>query len=432
MTPHCRSLVTAVLALGSTGMLAACSSSTSVNPPTDAGHDASHDATAADATPTESGAKDVNSNEGHADSPASDAGGPITGLATETWTWVPFPESKCRDGSSTGIGVNYNPASNNVMIFLEGGGACFNIGTCVLDMNPSSFDESDFTMRATSSEDEFGLNVGILDRTQAANPVRDWSYVYVPYCTGDVHAGNNPAGKVPDVGTENFAGYTNMQQYLSRIAPTFPKASQVLFAGMSAGGFGAAADYELAATAFGSVPVTMLDDSGPFMEDPYFASCLVTLTTSLWGLDKTLFATCGSACSSPSNAFVQYASNVVAKYPNVAFGLADSIDDGTISEFFGFGYEDCASFQQLSPSVYGAGLYDIRTKLSSATNFGTFYFPGTIHTTTQSAAFYTRTSGGGADGGADGGDAGGDGGAGVFMTDWVAALLAGHASNVGP
>jgi hypothetical protein len=170
----------------------------------------------------------------------------------------------------------------------------------------------------------------------------------------------------------------------------------------------------------------MLDDSGPTMEDPYFASCLVTQTTALWGLDKTVFSGCGSSCSSPTTAFLDYTTHIVKKYPNVTFGLADSMDDGTISEFFGFGYENCTSFQQLSATQFGGGLLDIRSKLSSYSNFGTFYFQGTDHTSTQSAVFYTRTAGGG-----DGG-VGSDGGGAVLMTDWVASLLAGTATNAGP
>jgi len=52
------------------------------------------------------------------------------------------------------------------------------------------------------------------------NPVADWSYIYVPYCTGDVHGGN-ATGSVPGVtGTQDFAGYTNVTQYLARIVPT--------------------------------------------------------------------------------------------------------------------------------------------------------------------------------------------------------------------
>src|SRR3954468_8550196 len=39
------------------------------------------------------------------------------------WTWIPVAGNKCRDGSDTGIGVRVNPASDKLIIYLEGGGA---------------------------------------------------------------------------------------------------------------------------------------------------------------------------------------------------------------------------------------------------------------------------------------------------------------------
>ena len=65
----------------------------------------------------------------------------ITGLQPEKWTWVPFADAKCRDGSSTGIAVNPSSGSDKLMIFLQGGGACFNATTCA--GNPSSFSAAD-------------------------------------------------------------------------------------------------------------------------------------------------------------------------------------------------------------------------------------------------------------------------------------------------
>jgi hypothetical protein len=356
------------------------------------------------------------------DDAAPDAASPISGLPTELWAWVPFAGSRCRDGSSTGIGVNFNPSSNKVMIFLEGGGACFNETTCVTLKNPSSFGEADFAKRAASSLDKFGLNVGIMDRSQAANPARDWSYVYIPYCTGDAHEGNNVAS-VQGVGTETFAGYTNLQQYLARIALTFPGVSTVLFAGISAGGLGAEVAYALAASAFGATPVIMLDDSGPFMEDPYLAACQQAQVETLWGLAGTAFAGCGTACATSATLFLGLAQDLISQHPNVTFGLADSLNDGTISQFYGFGYQNCTGYQQLTAAQFTAGLLDIRTKLAAYPNFGEFLFPGTDHTSLQSAAFYTRTAGG-SDAGADAG--------GMLMTEWVASLLASRAVNVGP
>src|SRR5579864_1796211 len=59
-----------------------------------------------------------------------EAGAPITGLMDKTWIWVDVPESHCRDGSTTGFGVSANSASDKLMIFLEGGSACFDSLTC--------------------------------------------------------------------------------------------------------------------------------------------------------------------------------------------------------------------------------------------------------------------------------------------------------------
>ncbi len=51
--------------------------------------------------------------------------------------------------------------------------------------------------------------------------------------------------------------------------------TKVLLTGISAGGFGAAANYPQVARAFAPVPVYDLDDSGPpGAEDPYLPKCL--------------------------------------------------------------------------------------------------------------------------------------------------------------
>ena len=36
-----------------------------------------------------------------------------------------------------------------------------------------------------------GTGDGLLDVADARNPLRDYSIVYVPYCTGDVHLGDS-------------------------------------------------------------------------------------------------------------------------------------------------------------------------------------------------------------------------------------------------
>ena len=377
-----------------------------------------------------------------------DAGARITGLTPETWTWVGFPDAHCRDGSSTGIGVSVNPKSDKLMIYLEGGGACFNSTTCMI--NPSCFPESGPCVDYLGQPSTFdswktgNATTGIFDRNDAKNPVADWNMVYVPYCTGDVHAGANPSGHVDGVnGTLEFVGYTNVSKYLTRLVPTFNDVSQVLLTGVSAGGFGAGINYVQVAQAFAPTPVDMLDDSGPFMDDPYIPTCEQAQWVTTWGLDKTALAACGADCPDHTRYVIDGVKHNLRLYPKATFGLVESSDDAVMTLFLGFGGNNCAPAAlptQVPAATFLAGLEDIRSQLAAFPNFGAFIFSGTNHPSlikveSGSGSFDTRVAGGSpADGGAPEGGAGGapDGGGGVMLTDWVGQLVNGTVSNVGP
>jgi hypothetical protein len=330
---------------------------------------------------------------------------PLTGLTAMQWTWVDFPGALCRDGSATGIAVNMNPASTNLLINLQGGGACFNSVTCA--GNPSHFGQADF------KADQLG---GILRRDDDANPFKDWNMVFVPYCTGDVHWGSNPSGQVTGVdGTQRFVGYANMGLYVNRLVPTFGKVARIVLAGESAGGVGALVNYVQVARAFDKVPVDLLDDSGPPLANPYLPTCLQQQERALWGLDGFLDSDCGADCVGNSDFLVAYLQHAARTYPSRLFGLIESAADGTIRTFYGFGANDCTRPMPVAEPTFGAGLEDLRTRLASDPKFGAFYFPGTDHTTLLSAMFDTRAT-------SDG----------TKLIDWVTAFAAGAISNTGP
>ena len=270
-----------------------------------------------------------------------------------------------------------------------------------------------------------GGGAGVFNRTDTANPMADWNFVYVPFCTGDVHAGNKLNATVSGVtAKQQFVGYVNMTRYLARIVPTFPGLSKVLLTGVSAGGFGAAANYPQTARAFGSVPVYDLDDSGPPMSDPYAASCLQKAWADTWGFDKTVLADCGSDCPDPTNYTIDATIHTAKMYPNIPFGLVEDTDDMVITLFYGFGAQQlrkrAAIPTALTGAMFTAGLLDSRMKLAAYPNIGGFIFQGTDHTTLGGASFDTRTAGSG--------DA-----ATVKLTDWVATLVnSGTVTNVGP
>lgn len=76
--------------------------------------------------------------------------GPINAPEGE-WTWVPFPGTQCMDGSETGFAINRHGANDDVVIFLEGGNACFNFGSCASTANLDGYDAEKFAAQARTT-----------------------------------------------------------------------------------------------------------------------------------------------------------------------------------------------------------------------------------------------------------------------------------------
>jgi hypothetical protein len=361
--------------------------------------------------------------DGAASSPPPDVlpGTPIT-APDGVWTSVPFPEGYCRDGTQPHLMVHLNSASQKVAIYEEGGGACFNDSSCKL----LTFDFPSYT-----------LGQGIFNFTNAANPIRDWNIFYVPYCTGDVHAGDNLAANPgPLTGTTHYSGYTNLKLYLSRILGTVPNPTDVLLTGSSAGGFGAGLTADLVAR---NMPAsverfTLLDDSGPPLPPQDLPTCLQDQWSSVWGFGNTVLRDCGAACPDPKNFVSDWIQFLIHKYANGPLsqkfmaGFVSSTGDGVISTYFGFGANNCTSPTPvaLTSSQFEAGLIEIRyTTLSQTDRVGTFYYGSTAHTTLM---LDTQTNGAQLLGGLYDTQVGG-----VKLTDWIRDLLDHkQAVHVGP
>ena len=137
---------------------------------------------------------------------------PIVATADQ-WTWVPFPDAFCGDGSTVGIGINPSSTGTRLLIYLEGGGACYDELTCYTLQTAANFTSgySEAAFNAEAADTGYLAKPGgFFDRTSANNPFKDYSFVYVPYCTGDVHAGNN----VIQLGTNtaHFVGFAYVSQ----------------------------------------------------------------------------------------------------------------------------------------------------------------------------------------------------------------------------
>jgi len=318
-----------------------------------------------------------------------------------TWQYFEIPGTTCIDGTAAGISVNFNPAATKLMVYLEGGGACFN-----------RFCDNLFSRSANQP-----TSGGIFDRANAANPVKDYTWVYVPYCTGDVYGGQGETTLANKL--RKFNGYSNHTAFLERLVLSFPS-DQVVLTGSSAGGFGAAVNYAQTQRAFGDTPVVLIDDSGPPMSADVYPPCLQMLWKSTWGLDKTMLAECGADCDNPDDFIADLFDHVRKTFPNMRGGLFSSVGDQTIRTFAGYGwgggYNVCQDIPTaVTTPVYTAGLEAIRANaMTIGPNFGTFYIPGNTHTILRSGNMYTTTAGG------------------KTVAQWIADTIAGTTSHVGP
>jgi hypothetical protein len=293
-----------------------------------------------------------------------DGGGPpdFPNATPGKWIYYPIDGARCIDTSPTGIGVNLG-TSGDLVIYLEGGGACFNSSTCPHISHPNGWGKSDFDVNIGP------YNIGLFDRLDDANPMHDATFVFVPYCTGDVHAGSQPNG----MGGRAFVGYGNVGADLDVIVPLSTNVKRVVLAGSSAGGFGALINYDRTQKAFGSTPVHLLDDSGPPLGDTYLTPCLQQMFRDTWNLDAAIPPGC-TACNQPDGGGLTNALGYLADaHPDRRMALITSTMDGTISSFYGYGYPDCVAGAAGNPipgDVFAAGVAELRDQtLANHTNF---------------------------------------------------------------
>jgi hypothetical protein len=244
------------------------------------------------------------------------------------WTWVPFPEAKCADGNGTGMGVNISKENRNVLIYLQGGGACWDDLTCHGLVKTASNLLGGFDYRKFQGDGDLTA-VPLLQRDTSDNPFRDASLVFVPYCTGDVHSGDRTQTYVIAGNRQvtHHWGYRNLTAFLRRLVTTFPNADRVWLTGSSAGGFGTAINLEHVKRAFWWARVDAVDDSGPLLQpngDRW----------DQWNRSWNMHLPPGcTACRDRADAILEY---YATAYPDSSFALLSNDKDAVISAYSGW------------------------------------------------------------------------------------------------
>jgi hypothetical protein len=125
-----------------------------------------------------------------------------------------------------------------VVFFLDGGGTCVDATSCALTGLDSGGEEAAYDW-SIYGEDPVQEG-GIFDFAEPDNPFRDYSFIYVPSCTGDLHLGDVTREYSPELTVEHN-GSVNGAAALCYLAEHYPDATEVVVVGKSDGSIAAPA-----------------------------------------------------------------------------------------------------------------------------------------------------------------------------------------------
>lgn len=175
--------------------------------------------------------------------------------------WVehkPGGDTRCARGEEFSFFV-HEGSSDKIVVDFIGGGACWNGRNCSTE--GATFVDSVDVVREYQQQ---GLE-GIYDHSDSRNPVKDWTHVIIPYCTGDIHWGENDVtytDKNGDDFTIHHRGATNTKAVLQWLQGHFSNPEKVFVTGCSAGSYGSIYWTPHLRKIFPNTKMTQLGDSG--------------------------------------------------------------------------------------------------------------------------------------------------------------------------
>ena len=297
----------------------------------------------------------------------------------------PGGETRCADGSPFKFFV-YPGDPAKLLVEFEGGGACWDDATCATPI---------YTRRVTAdlpALEQRGLLPGIYDRNNPENPFRDWTHIYVPYCTGDLHWGNNARTYSGPTGpyTVQHKGAVNASAALSWAYQNVAAPSKLFVAGCSAGGYASIFWSPRLMQAYSGASAAQFSDSAAGIVPPGFFMTPLTNwgANSMWP-DFIPALSLGSLDTSRVT-MAEFYSGVAGYYPLSAFSQFNWLADTTQVLFYGLTKGGSASPDEWAAQMQAS----IATIRSANANFFAYSAPGTQHCVINSPALYSTNVGG--------------------------------------
>jgi hypothetical protein len=285
---------------------------------------------------------------------------------------------------------------DKVLILLNGGGACWRAQDCDPKGKPT------YTMEADSANDA-SVRTGILDVANPANPVREFTMVFVPYCTGDMHLGTREVDyevKGPGGATRTFAvrhgGAANVESVLDWVYANVKSPRLIYVAGLSTGALASAVYASKIARHYPRARVVQLGDAAGAIRSEMAPEILAGWGATDYLHDDPAFRSVDSADFTFER--VYFWSGRAA--PRVRYSQYNATEDLAQAAFLAqLGVKGMPVAKLLATN-----LEDLSDRLPW---FRSFTAPGKTHTILRSNNFYTLTVGG------------------VAFRDWLTGILDG-------
>lgn len=268
--------------------------------------------------------------------------------------------------------------ASDLLIFLEGGGACWS-DLCAAKENAGSG----------------VLPIAWTDPAVERNPLAALNVVFASYCDGSVFSGDNVIIDSTGAVVRRHRGLANLSAALGVAKTRFPNPSRIVLAGTSAGGYGTILGTAVVRLAYPDVPLFVINDAGLGLTNPEDPS-VIDAAVDEWKVSSLIPASCAGCLESGQFTSV------------VGWGLDH---DPTLRVAYFSAYRDAiisGVFLNMEGEAFETLMLAETDKLHAAhpDRFERFFVEGSAHTAVL-AGYYDATLDG------------------TLLTDWIVAMLDG-------
>ena len=317
--------------------------------------------------------------------------------------------------------------SSKLLIALDGGGACWDPNTCI---GSALLGDPIYELEVDETPETLAELGGIADLDNPANPFRDYTQVFIPYCSGDTHWGSKdtmyfyagPNGPTVPwlIHHRGFDNVVAVLEWLTRYYETQAGGApaKVMVAGGSAGGYGALLTFPAVKEIVPRSTRTYLltDSSNGVINADFYERALggYAVSGGVWGVEQNIpDFLLGAFASGPDALAISTNTTLAWQYPGTRFGQYTRAWD-EVQIFYlnvmkhlddpGQWFDPAKPLQTALEWTAKARLYMHLSAL--APNYRFYIGAGTEHTLLADESFYTENSA-----------------QGLFFSDWVDDML---------